>query len=124
MNRLNLLDCKNVACRRAAEFVSTVRRADGNRQCVHSGFVHEICGLLRIGKHLLQRQDALRTNTIFLTRGTRFQRTKTAQLPFNRNTTRMSHINNSARYVNVVIVFGWGFLVLKQRPVHHHGAKP
>ena len=93
--------------------------ATGNGQRIDAGISHELRGFFRVGQQLVMTQFARRTDTIFLSRFTRFQRTKTANFALYRNTAGMGHLYNVARNARVIVVIHGRFTVLSQRAVHH-----
>ena len=118
---LDAVDTQHIACGRAGEFVGAVAGADGNRQRIHAGVVHETNRILHTGKHLVVGEFACRAHAVFFARFAGFQVAQHADFAFYRHTAGMGKIHHGTGNVHIVFVRRRGFTVGQQRAVHHHG---
>ena len=65
-----------------------------------------------------------RTDTVFLTRLTGFQRPEATNLTFNRDAAGVGHVHNLPGHTRVVVIIHRRFTILAERTIHHDGTEP
>ncbi len=120
MDFLDAVDRQDVAGRLAGKLVGAVRGADGDRQRVALGALHEVSGLGHIGQQHFAGHGAFGAVTIFLVALHGFQRTEHAQFRFHRHADGVRELDHFLRYFHVVVIRSDRFAVRFQRAVHHH----
>ena len=115
------VDAQYVACGRTGKFIRAVAGADGDGQGIHAGVANEAGGVFYAGEHLVVREFADSSYTVFFTGFTGFQIAQYTDFAFYRYAAGMGEFDHSAGGFHVVFIAGRGFAVFHQRAVHHHG---
>lgn len=123
VNFLDAADRQRIACGRLGEFVGAMRSANGDRQCIHLGQLHEFCSFVRVGQQLVVSQLAFGTVAVFFFAVAGFQRTQTAQFAFDRNADSVRHFHDATADVDVVVERCGRLAVGHERTVHHHAGE-
>ena len=98
--------------------------ADGNRQRIQLSLFHEIGRLIRIGQQLITSHLGISAVSVFFVAFHGFQRTQATQFAFDADPDAMSHINNLAGHIHVIVVTGNSLAIRLQGTIHHDGRKP
>ena len=118
------VDGEDVAGRRPRELVGAVAGADGDRERVHAGRLHEPRRFLRVGEQLAVVEGALGPDPVLLPRDPGLERAEAAELALHRDPAGVGHLHDAAGDAHVVLVGGRRLAVLAERPVHHHRGEP
>ena len=121
MDFFDAVDTQYVACGRTGKFVGAVAGADGDGQGINAGVAHEAGSVFHAGEHLVVREFADSSYTVFFTGFTGFQIAQYADFAFYRYAAGMGEFDHSTGGFHVVFIAGRGFAVFHQRAVHHHG---
>jgi hypothetical protein len=97
-----------------------VRGADGDRQRIALGLLHEVGSLGHVGQQLFAGHGAFRAVAVFLVALHGFQGTQHAQFRFHGHADGVRELHHFARHLDVVLVGSDGLAVSHQRAVHHH----
>ena len=80
-------------------------------ESVDAGRINEVFGFLRVGEHLLHRQNAFGANAVFFAGHAGFERAQATDFAFDRNTAGVCHGNSSFGYRDVIVEVHRGLAV-------------
>ena len=107
----------------ARELVGAVAGAHRDGQRIDLCRAHEIDGLIRVSQKLRVIELAFGAMAVFGFAHSGFQRTKHAELAFDRDAAGVRHLDDFAGHGDIVVVVGRGLRIFLERAVHHHRGK-